>query len=86
MAFHRSSTALPPVIPTALHRPSIGLPTAFHRVCVPPPYTPMAKALALEGGASLSKAGIQRIIEQTIQPGKRTVPISDGRQSTDNCS
>jgi hypothetical protein len=49
MGFHRPSTALPSVIPSALHRSSTDLPTAFQRVCVPPPYTPMAKALALEG-------------------------------------
>jgi len=34
--------------------PAIGLRSACYRVCVQPPYTPMAKALALEGGASLS--------------------------------
>jgi hypothetical protein len=68
MVFHRSSIGLPSVIPSVLRRSFNGLPTVFRRVCVPPPITPMAKALALEGGASLSKEANRRI--STMRYGK----------------
>jgi hypothetical protein len=78
IACYRYAIALLSVAKNGVLSPAIALLSPCYRVCVQPPYTPAAKALALEGGASLSMEVSQRIIEQTIQPGKRTASLQMG--------
>lgn len=52
IAFYRPAIGLLSVVLSAFYRPAIALLSACYRVCVQPPYTPMAQERALEGGAA----------------------------------